>query len=80
MKKRVQGFDEIEWSLVANYINGESSTAERRRVEEWIGADLARRAYIETFHKIREECLEEDLSSQTTAAWNNVIRRIKSLA
>jgi transmembrane sensor len=79
MDERTQECHEIEWSLIANYVNGECSEAERRRVEQWMRGDPARKTRIESLLKIRNAQIDEDLQSKTKAAWSEVLRRIQGL-
>jgi ferric-dicitrate binding protein FerR (iron transport regulator) len=79
MDEKTHGFHGIEWRLITNYINGESSEAERRQVEEWVGADPSRKAKIESLQSIRDARGERDLQSQTKAAWDEVLCRTRSL-
>jgi transmembrane sensor len=74
-----QGFDGIEWQLITNYVNGECSEGERRRVEAWIRADAARKAKIQYMQRVRDARYEQNLESQTRRAWEEVLRRIRSL-
>jgi transmembrane sensor len=79
MEEKKQGFDGIEWQLITNYINGESSESDRRRVEEWIQSDASRKARIEFMQRVRGAHRAQNLQSQTRAAWEEVLHRIRSL-
>lgn len=79
MNENARGFDGIEWQLITDYLNGECSDAERRRVEEWMEADPLRRARIESLRRVLDACRKGDLQSQTKAAWDDVLRRMRSV-
>jgi transmembrane sensor len=52
--KDPSAIDPVDWTLLLRYLSGEATPTERHHAEQWINANLARRAYVASLRELAE--------------------------